>query len=208
MLGLPGTNGPNAYEGGTPLFDLDTLRRPRHHRHVHAVLPQRRSVPDGLQRELDQGPAQRPLRHGHLLPGAESHPAGNQRRRQLRRARRLPLPRRPDAAEGRAGRQPLQCLRIIPARPAEPIGRLKLVEPYTTRNKQYSLYIRDQWQADSKLTLSYGTRWEYFPIPTRAHRGLERYNVNTNQMMVGGVGVVPKDLGVEVSKTLFAPRWA
>ncbi len=24
LLGLPGTNGPNAYEGGTPLFDLDT----------------------------------------------------------------------------------------------------------------------------------------------------------------------------------------
>ena len=24
VLGLPGTNGPNDYEGGTPLFDLDT----------------------------------------------------------------------------------------------------------------------------------------------------------------------------------------
>ncbi|MGH9315209.1 MAG: TonB-dependent receptor domain-containing protein, partial [Vicinamibacterales bacterium] len=83
---------------------------------------------------------------------------------------------------------------------------LKLVEPYTTRNWQYSLYVRDQWQASSKMTISYGTRWEYFPVPTRANRGLERYDVNTNQMMVGGVGSVPKDLGVEVSKTLFAPR--
>jgi hypothetical protein len=86
------------------------------------------------------------------------------------------------------------------------VGRLKLVEPYTTRNKQYSLYIRDQWQASSKLTISYGTRWEYFPVPRRANRGLERYNVNTNQIMVGGVGSVPMDLGVEVSKTMFAPR--
>ena len=86
------------------------------------------------------------------------------------------------------------------------IGRLKLVEPYTTRNWQYSLYIRDQWQASSRITVSYGTRWEYFPVPTRATRGLERYNVNTNQMMIGGVGSVPKDLGVKVSKTLFAPR--
>ena len=86
------------------------------------------------------------------------------------------------------------------------IGRLKLVEPYTTRNWQYSLYVRDQWQAISKLTVSYGTRWEYFPVPTRADRGLERYNVETNQMMIGGVGSVPKDLGVKVSKTMFAPR--
>src|SRR5262249_32924372 len=89
---------------------------------------------------------------------------------------------------------------------ADQIGRLKLVEPYTTRNWQYSLYVRDQWQVAPKLTISYGTRWEYFPVPTRATRGLERYDVNTNTMMVGGVGVVPKDLGVKVSKTLFAPR--
>jgi hypothetical protein len=83
---------------------------------------------------------------------------------------------------------------------------LKLVEPYTTRNWQYSLYVRDQWQASPRLTIAYGTRWEYFPVPHRASRGLERYNVNTNQMMIGGLGSVPKDLGVTVSKTLFAPR--
>ena len=57
-----------------------------------------------------------------------------------------------------------------------------------------------------RLTVSYGTRWEYFPIPTRADRGLERYDFETNKVLVGGVGSVPKDLGVEVSKKLFAPR--
>ena len=75
------------------------------------------------------------------------------------------------------------------------VGRLKLVEPYTTRNWQYSLYVRDQWQASSKVTVSFGTRWEYYPVPTRAHRGLERYNVDTNQMMVGGIGSVPEGSG-------------
>jgi hypothetical protein len=87
------------------------------------------------------------------------------------------------------------------------VGRLNQVDDeYTTRNWHYSLYVRDQWQATPKLTLSYGTRWEYFPIPTRADRGLERYNAQTNMMEIGGVGSVPKDLGVKVSKTMFAPR--
>ena len=46
LLGLPGTNGPNFYEGGTPLFDLDTYADLGTDGHVHAVLPQRRSVSD------------------------------------------------------------------------------------------------------------------------------------------------------------------
>jgi hypothetical protein len=86
-------------------------------------------------------------------------------------------------------------------------GRLLQADDvYTTRNSQYSLYVRDQWQASSKLTLSFGTRWEYFPVPRRKDRGLERYNVNTNKMEIGGIGSVPMDLGVKVSRSLFAPR--
>jgi hypothetical protein len=87
------------------------------------------------------------------------------------------------------------------------IGRVHEVDaPYTTRNIAYSTYIRDQWQVNSRTTLSFGTRWEYFPMPTRAGRGLERYNPQTNLMEIGGVGSVPTDLGVKMSKTLFAPR--
>ena len=78
--------------------------------------------------------------------------------------------------------------------------------PYTTRTWRYSLYVRDRWQASSKLTLNYGVRWEYFPMPSRADRGLERYNPIDNKMYIGGVGDVPRDLGVSSAKTLFAPR--
>ena len=86
-------------------------------------------------------------------------------------------------------------------------GRLKLnVQPYTTRSWQYSFYVRDQWQVSPKVTLSFGTRYEYFPIPTRADRGLERYNLETNMMEIGGLGGVPKDLGISMQKNLFAPR--
>jgi carboxypeptidase family protein len=86
-------------------------------------------------------------------------------------------------------------------------GRLKLnVAPYTTRSWQYSFYVRDQWQIRPNMTLSFGTRWEYFPMPTRADRGLERYNLDTNMMEIGGLGSVPKDLGIPMQKNLFAPR--
>lgn len=87
------------------------------------------------------------------------------------------------------------------------LGRLNLATaPYTTRMQSYSFYVRDQWQVTNRLTLSYGTRYEYFPIPTRHDRGLERYNAATNLMEIGGVGLVPWDLGIRNEKGLFAPR--
>jgi hypothetical protein len=67
--------------------------------------------------------------------------------------------------------------------------------------------VRDRWQVNQKLTLNYGVRWEYFPMPTRADRGFERYNPIDNKMYIGGVGNVPEDLSVKSSKKLFAPRF-
>jgi len=84
---------------------------------------------------------------------------------------------------------------------------LLTVAPYTTRTWRYSIYVRDRWQVTPRLTLSYGVRWEYFPMPTRADRGFERYNPDDNKMYIGGVGNVPKDLGVQTSKAMFAPRF-
>src|SRR5262249_40378284 len=54
----------------------------------------------------------------------------------------------------------------------------------TTRNWQYSFFVKDQWQVSRKLTMSYGMRWDRFPMGTRATRGLERYNFDTNQMLI------------------------
>ena len=84
---------------------------------------------------------------------------------------------------------------------------LLTVFPYTTRVWRYSLYVRDRWQVSPKLTVSYGVRWEYFPMPTRADRGFERYNPDDNMMYIGGVGEVPTDLGVKTGKRMFAPRF-
>ncbi len=87
------------------------------------------------------------------------------------------------------------------------IGKiLQVPDVYRTRTWAHSLYVRDQWQATRKLTLSYGIRWEYFPMPTREDRGIERYDFDLNKILVCGVGQVPKDCGVDISEKLFAPR--
>jgi hypothetical protein len=77
---------------------------------------------------------------------------------------------------------------------------------YSTRTRLYSLYLRDRWQMSSKLTLSYGVRWEYYPFPTRADRGLEDYDFTNNTMRICGVGEVPTDCGKSIGKGSFAPR--
>jgi hypothetical protein len=78
--------------------------------------------------------------------------------------------------------------------------------PMSTRNWSQALYFRDQWQATRALTLNLGVRWEYYPVATRAHRGLERYDAAINRVLLGGIGEIPDNTGVEVSKRHFAPR--
>ena len=78
--------------------------------------------------------------------------------------------------------------------------------PITTRNWSQGYYVRDQWQATRNLTLTMGVRWEYYPMPTRANRGMELYDLDANRMLIGGIGSVPTDVGVQMSRKLFAPR--
>lgn len=83
---------------------------------------------------------------------------------------------------------------------------LQVPDEYHVRARLYSLYARDRWTIGDRLTLDFGTRWEYFPIPTRPDRGIERYDVETGKVLLCGVGSIPKDCGIETSKTRFGPR--
>ena len=79
-------------------------------------------------------------------------------------------------------------------------------EEMTSRMWSHSLYIRDQWQVTRKLTVSYGTRWEYFPMGTRRDRGFHNYDFTNNKLIIGGVGNNPKNAGITTSAKYFAPR--
>ncbi|MGH9659876.1 MAG: TonB-dependent receptor, partial [Bryobacteraceae bacterium] len=80
-------------------------------------------------------------------------------------------------------------------------------EKMTAFNYQFGLYVRDRWNVTSKLTLSLGLRWEYFPMMTRSGRGgIEGWDPETNLVSLGGAGNVPKSLGISTSKKLFGPR--
>ena len=85
-------------------------------------------------------------------------------------------------------------------------GRLLQVDnEYKTRSTMFNTYFSDKWQATRSVTVSLGLRWEFFPMPTRGDRGLERYDFVNNRMLVCGVGSVPTDCGTSVSKRNFSP---
>ncbi len=70
----------------------------------------------------------------------------------------------------------------------------------------YSAYARDRWNVTPNLTLDYGVRWEYYPVPARDDRGIERFDLTTGNVLVCGIGSAPRDCGIQVSKKLFMPR--
>ncbi len=75
-----------------------------------------------------------------------------------------------------------------------------------TREWQLSWYVRDRWQPTRNLTLTLGLRYEYYPLINRGDRGIERWDPYTNTVYLGGLGGVPRENGITVSRGLFAPR--
>ena len=85
-------------------------------------------------------------------------------------------------------------------------GKSEQYQELSGRENQYGIYVADRWQVNEKLTLNLGLRYEYYPLMMRQDRGIERLDVDTFIVRLGGVGGNDDHLGIKVSNTLFAPR--
>ena len=80
-------------------------------------------------------------------------------------------------------------------------------EDMTTREWRYGFYFGDRWQVHEDVTLDLGVRYQYFPLVNRdGDRGVERLDVDTMEVLLGGVGDIPRNVGLKTRKTDFAPR--
>src|SRR5262245_37096977 len=82
----------------------------------------------------------------------------------------------------------------------------QLRNPNSVWWKQYAVYARDHWQIGRSVTLTYGLRWERFPVPRKDHTGINRFDPDTGKVFTGGLGGVPFDSGAESGLGLALPR--
>jgi len=206
VLGIPGTNGTRRFEGGWPRFQItgfSTLGA------TEGYMPYYRSDPQ-YQYVANLGWIKRAhnIRFGtdlyrqhlnHTQPEhyTETQPASGGFR----------FDRGPTTIPGQSDSDYNAFAAFLLGAPANRGRILQVPDVYHTRTWSYSFFARDQWQVNRRLTLTYGTRYEYFPYPTRDTRGVERYDFSANEMLVCGLGSVPEDCGVSVSNTMFAPRF-
>jgi hypothetical protein len=83
---------------------------------------------------------------------------------------------------------------------------LQNINPAAVRMPGWGIYARDQWQVSRDLTVNFGARFERYPFATRDHRGAERYDPDLDRVLIGGLGGVPEDTGVDVGIGQLAPR--
>lgn len=205
VLGIPGTNGPRRLEGGWPRFRISNftdLGITNNFQPYFRRDPQYQIVSNfGWTRGTHE------LRFGFDFYGAGmNHTQPENSGSEGPASGGFQFGTGPTVTTGARSNQYNSYGTFLLGLPTN-IGKiLQVPDEYNTRAWAYSLYVRDRWNVSRKLTFNYGTRWEYFPFPSRADGGLERYNPTTNKMHLCGVGQVPRDCGVSESKKLFAPR--
>lgn len=219
VLGIPGTNGPRAFESGWPEFqfnqgdDFATLGVPNNFMPYYRQDPQYQYVAN-----LSVMKGKHNLRMGFDL----YHMALNEAQAEFlgfaygaqggfNFDRGVTL-RCEEAAPGGGCNQVSADSRgnsfasFLLGQPTVASRTLQVPDVYHIGVHLMGFYVRDRWNLTPKLTVDYGLRWEYFPTPTRNNRGIEFYDGTTNKVQLCGVGSVPDNCGATVSKKLFAPR--
>ncbi len=219
VLGIPGTNGPRAFESGWPQFefnrggDFATLGVPNNFMPYYRQDPQYQYVAN-----LSVIKGKHNLRFGADI----YHMALNEAQAEFLgfaygaqggfNFTRGPSLRCEQAAPGGGCNQVSPDSRgnsfatFLLGQPTVASRTLQVPDVYHIGVRLMGFYARDRWNVSPKLTVDYGVRWEYFPTPTRNDRGIEFYDAGTNKVQLCGVGQVPENCGATVSKKLFAPR--
>jgi outer membrane receptor protein involved in Fe transport len=70
------------------------------------------------------------------------------------------------------------------------------------RENHYGLYIRDRWQVNRNLTLTLGLRYETYPLMQRVGRGMETYDITTNEVIL----CQSDNCGIELKQPGILPR--
>ena len=194
FLGIPGTNGPDRLYGGWPHFNITNYSNIG-----YAGSSNSPYIDDNWQVQYTANATYTKGAHTFRFGGDIVRQAMNRAEpsegsgsfhvwRQVRRRFRAVRPATSSI------RSPRFCSGYPPAF-RERSSRLNDFRT-RSRNWQFSTFVKDQWQPTRKLTASLGARWDYFPMGTRTTRGIERYDLTTNQMLICGVGIDPHRLRV------------
>jgi hypothetical protein len=75
------------------------------------------------------------------------------------------------------------------------------------RQTSLGLYIQDIWRINSRLTVNYGLRWDYFtPVTSPNKGGLANFDPNSGDILLAGLGNVSNSANVTTPLKNFAPR--
>jgi hypothetical protein len=75
------------------------------------------------------------------------------------------------------------------------------------RQTRWGFYWQDVWRATPKLTVNYGVRYDYHtPVTPRLDGQLANFDLDTGDILLGGLGDVSRSAGVKRDLNNFAPR--
>ncbi|MPZ16968.1 MAG: hypothetical protein GEV06_03480 [Luteitalea sp.] len=203
VLGIPGTNGPDRLAGGWPHFDITDYSNIG-----YAGSSNSPYIDDNWQLQYTANATWTRGTHTLKFGGDIVRQAMN--RHELGNGSgSFTFAGGPTALSG--GPSPNQFNTFASFLLGLPTGISKSVIPFEdgftrSRNWQFSFFAKDQWQPTRNLTVSLGVRYDYFPMGTRTTRGMERYDIETNQMLICGLGAVPTDCGYDMGAGNVSPR--
>ncbi len=91
--------------------------------------------------------------------------------------------------------------------PATTGKTIQVEDPNSIRWSQFGMYARDQFQVSPALTVTYGVRYEIYPMAYSDHgKGTRVLDLATMNVLIGGYGTTPRNAGVQTGHGLILPR--